>query len=90
MQDEEEIRKYVETKVNPLFGPLMVQLLSDRPSDIVEYIQRWMKTKGRHLTPSPMQFRLKTHPSKDNSMISFQSTGSKRINTLPSKVSARK
>jgi hypothetical protein len=70
MEEEEEIRRYVDTKVNPLFGPLMVDLLKDRPNDLVDYTSRWMKNKGRHLCPIPMHFRLKSNPSKDNSLMS--------------------
>lgn len=46
MSKEEEIRAYVNSKVNPVFEKFMVELLLARPSSVVEFTIEWMNTKG--------------------------------------------
>lgn len=40
------IRAYVLAKVNPVFEPLMIDLLVLRPDDVVQFVINWMNEKG--------------------------------------------
>lgn len=43
---EAEIRAYYLANVNPLFEPLMVDILVARPQDVVGFVIQWMNEKG--------------------------------------------
>ncbi len=42
MSKEDEIRKYLENKVDPFLKPLLMDLMKEQPGNIYEYLQSWV------------------------------------------------
>ena len=49
MKHETEIRKYLETKVDPFLKPLLLDLMKARPDEVYHYLKNWVDTKGMEI-----------------------------------------
>lgn len=55
--------EYIEQKVNPLFGPLMADLLVDQPDNLVDYVMSWCRSNGSYAVEGKLKSRASTGAS---------------------------
>lgn len=46
---ENEIRKYLEEKVDPFLKPLLLDLMKNKPGEVYDHIKNWIETKGKQI-----------------------------------------
>ena len=49
MSKENEIRKYLEQKVDPFLKPLLLDLMKNKPADVYPYLRNWIDGKGNDI-----------------------------------------
>ena len=49
MSKEQEVRTYLQERVDPFLKPLLVDLIKQQPENVHEFISQWLEHKGHNI-----------------------------------------